>query len=111
MYRDFLTEDSPWPAALFSDTLVLAAPVLRKDDEEAAIGGLVVQAAWLQLNLIAEGFFARGGLSFGRFHIRDGLVFGPALVEAYDLESKTAIHRGSCLGAMPSARSARTLRR
>jgi hypothetical protein len=24
MYRDYLEPDSPWPAALFSDTLVLA---------------------------------------------------------------------------------------
>lgn len=92
MYRDFLKSDSPWPAAFFSDTLVLASPVLLSGDEESSIGDLVVQAAWLQLDLIAEGFFVRGGLSFGRFHIRDGLVFGPALVEAYDLESSVAVH-------------------
>lgn len=98
MYRDFLEPDSPWPAAFFSDTLVLASPVLRPDDEESSIGGLVIQAAWLQLNLIAEGFFVRGGLGFGQFHIRDGLIFGPALVEAYDLESVVAVHPRVVLG-------------
>lgn len=91
-YRDFLKSDSPWPAAFFSDTLVLASPVLPAGEDESAIGGLVVQAAWLQLNLIAEGFFVRGGLSVGKFHIREGLVFGPALVEAADLESTVAVH-------------------
>jgi hypothetical protein len=91
-YRDFLSQDSPWPAAFFSDTLVLAAPVEEHGGEEAAIGGLVLQAAWLQLELVNAGFFVRGGLSLGRMHLRDGLVFGPALVEAYELESRTAVH-------------------
>ena len=91
-YRDFLSQDSPWPAAFFSDTLVLAAPVEEHGGEEAAIGGLVLQAAWLQLELVSAGFFVRGGLSLGRMHLRDGLVFGPALVEAYELESRRAVH-------------------
>jgi hypothetical protein len=91
-YRDFLEPNSPWPGAFFSDTLVLASPVLPHGGEEAAIGGLVLQAAWLQLQLITEGFFVRGGLSIGRFHIRDGFVFGPALAEAYEIESRAAIH-------------------
>lgn len=91
-YRDFLSPDSPWPAAFFSDTLVLAAPVKEHGGEEAAIGGLVIQAAWLQLNLVSSGFFVRGGLSLGRMHLRDGLVFGPALVEAYELESRRAVY-------------------
>lgn len=99
MYRDYLTPRSPWPAALFSDTLVLAAPVLPPGDEESAIGGLVIQTAWLQLNFVQAGFFVRGGLSLGRFHIRDGLIFGPALVEAYELESKVADHPRVLLGS------------
>jgi hypothetical protein len=91
-YRNFLEPDSPWPAAFFSDTLVLASPVRPDGDEESAIGGLILQAAWLQLDLIGEGFFVRGGMSIGQLHIRDGFVFGPALVEAYELESREAIH-------------------
>jgi hypothetical protein len=34
----------------------------------------------------------RGGLSLGLFHIRDGLIFGPALADAYELESERAVH-------------------
>jgi len=90
-YRDYLTDDSSWPAAFFSDTLVVASPVVR-DDAEPALAGLIEQAAWLQLNLIAEGFFIRGALTLGKFHMRDGLIFGPALIEAHDLERDVAVH-------------------
>lgn len=110
MYRDYLRAESPWPAAFFSDTLVLTAPVMPYSDEEASIGGLVVQAAWLQLNLIAEGFYARGGLSLGRFHIRDGIVFGPALADAYELEHMHAVHPRIILGKSSEASQRRDLK-
>jgi hypothetical protein len=98
-YRDFLTPDSLWLSAFFSDTLVLASPASRAGDEESAIDDLVTQAAWLQLNLIAEGFFVRGALTLGKFHLREGLIFGPALIEAHDLERDVAIHPRIILGA------------
>ncbi len=91
-YRDFLAPRSPWPAAFFSDTLLLSAPAPTEEDRESAISGLVQQGAVLQLDLSLEGFFVRGGLGFGKFHIHNGLVFGPALVDAYRLEDKHAIH-------------------
>ncbi len=97
-YRDFLTPDPPWLSAFFSDTLVLARPVSAADDEESSIDALLEQAAWLQLNLIAEGFFVRGALTLGKFHLRDGLIFGPALIEAHDLERDVAIHPRIILG-------------
>ncbi|MDQ3741801.1 MAG: hypothetical protein M3389_12755 [Actinomycetota bacterium] len=99
-YRDFLRPDSPWPAAMFSDTLVVASP-LGGDDlgaAETATGGLIIQAAWLQLNLAMEGYSLRGGLTVGLAHLHDGLVFGPALVEAYQLEQRRAIHPRIVLG-------------
>ncbi|HET6508500.1 MAG TPA: hypothetical protein VFG42_17035 [Baekduia sp.] len=93
MYRDYLEPDSPWPGALFSDTLVLAAPVPDQDGgAEVALGGLVLQACWLQLNLIDQGFFMRGALALGDFYIRDGVIFGPALVDAAELEHDVAVH-------------------
>jgi hypothetical protein len=94
MYRDYLEADSPWPGALFSDTLVLAAPVGESegDEEEFALGGLILQACWLQLNLIEQGLFMRGALSLGDFYMRDGVLFGPALVDAAELEHDVAVH-------------------
>jgi hypothetical protein len=90
-YRAFLAPSSKWAATFFSDTLVLAAPVVE-GSEDRAIPNAIAQAAWLQLELIRAGFFMRGGLSFGKIHLRDGVVFGPALVEAYELESRVAVH-------------------
>lgn len=90
-YRALLAPSSMWSAAVFSDTLVLAAPV-TENDEEHAISDMVTQAARLQLDLIRAGFFMRGGLSLGKIYLRNGLVFGPALVEAHELESRVAIH-------------------
>jgi hypothetical protein len=98
MYRNFVDPESPWPAALFSDTLVLAAPTSDASDPEDAIGGLTVQSGWLQLNLAAEGLFMRGALTFGEFYIRDGVIFGPALVEAAQLEREHAVNPRVVLG-------------
>jgi hypothetical protein len=92
MHRDFLGEASRYRAAFFSDTLVLAAPITAETDDAAELDGLVEQAAWLQNDLVMQGFFARGGLSVGKLHIGDHVVFGPALVEAYELESRAAVH-------------------
>lgn len=91
-YREYLEPESRWPAAFFSDTLVLAAPVEEFGTEASAVDGLLLQAALLQASLLGRGFFVRGGLSLGLFHIRDGLIFGPALADAYELESKRADH-------------------
>jgi len=100
-YRDFLDPSSPWPAAFFSDSLVLTAPAPTRDDRESAITGLVLQGARLQLELTLEGFFVRGGLGFGKFHHHDGLAFGRALVDAVELESKHAIHPRVILDRAP----------
>ncbi|HEY1458124.1 MAG TPA: hypothetical protein VGF15_06365, partial [Solirubrobacteraceae bacterium] len=91
-YRDYLAPESPWPAAMFSDTLVMASPVEGVGGEGFAISGLISQACPLQLRLSEHGFFARGSITLGDFYIRDELVFGPALVEAYHLERERAIH-------------------
>jgi len=90
--RDFLDPGSPWPAAMFSDTLVMASPVDVAGGEEPAIADLIFQACWLQLSLAERGFFARGSIALGDFYIRDEFVFGAALVEAYRLERDNAIH-------------------
>jgi hypothetical protein len=91
-YRDFLAPDSPWSSSIFSDSLVLAAPLGDEAATAVTVGGLVDQAARLHVSLLEHGLFARGGLAVDWFHIRDGFVFGPALVEAYRLESKVAVH-------------------
>lgn len=90
--RDFLSEDSPWPSALLSDALVVADATSPTFDDVMALNEMLIQTAILQLQLASHGFFARGAISIGPHHVHDGMVFGPALVEAYRLESQRALN-------------------
>lgn len=92
MHRAFVGESSSYRSAFFSDTLVVAAPIVRGTDDAAEVGNLMRHARWLQNDLVAEGFFVRGGLSLGSLHVDERVLFGPALVEAYELESRAAVH-------------------
>jgi hypothetical protein len=92
MSRDYLEPTSPFPAAFFSDAFVVAAPIEDEAEEQETVQELLFQTALLQLNFLAAGFYVRGGVSIAPFHIRNRLIFGPALVEAYELESAVAIY-------------------
>jgi hypothetical protein len=75
--------------------------VLKKDDfralivlsENASPAGLfhlLAAASALSLDLLANGVFTRGGIAKGMLHHSDKVVFGPAMLEAYRLESAIA---------------------
>jgi hypothetical protein len=89
-FHDFWAEESPLPAALLSDSMVVAAPTGPEVDDASALNEILVQSAILQLQLVGSGFFARGAMTIGALHIHDGIVFGPALVAAYQLEREQA---------------------
>lgn len=84
-----LPKDMKWPGnpvmTQFSDSLVISV-----DDGEQ--GREVLQTALLVLtsNLINFGFLLRGGVTRGEVFHDGSLVFGPALIDAYELESKFA---------------------
>ncbi len=88
--RDFLVEDSPWPAAYFSDSLVIVSPVADGSDC-SALTGLIEQAAALQTDLLTHGYALRGGVALGEIHLSRNLMFGPGLIEAYQLEDRSAL--------------------
>jgi hypothetical protein len=76
----------------FSDNLVVSFPAAAL--AEVGSGPIVYQlandiAAIFQ-NAIRMGCLVRGGITFGRLHHAKGVLFGPGLVEAYELESKLA---------------------
>lgn len=99
-FRDY-HRSSEWVATMFSDLLVMATPA----DGPEVLSGLAVQGARLQLDLALKGFFMRGGFAVGLFHDMEDIVFGPALVEAHDLERDLAVsprvvlseHAADCL--------------
>lgn len=77
-------------AAVFSDSVVQTIPVASDLPPAAPIFQLVVEVAQSQTQLTLSKYFARGAITLDRFHAHDGLLFGPALVEAVELEQKVA---------------------
>jgi hypothetical protein len=70
---------------LFSDTAVLSCR-----PNMLAITILVSQVQWFCVDLMLAGLFTRGAIVRGLLHHKDGVIVGPALVEAHQLESTVA---------------------
>ena len=80
-------------ASWFSDNVAMADVVdAPSDEQQLTFGFHLITAAWMQLDLALNGLFSRGGLARGPFFASELFVYGPALVAAYQLESKTAIY-------------------
>lgn len=69
----------------FSDSLVISV-----DDDSRGREALQNALLVLTSNLIGFGLLLRGGVARGEIFHDGGLVFGPALIQAYELESKIA---------------------
>jgi hypothetical protein len=75
----------------FTDNVVLAQPGFS-EDYETEFGFILWSLREYQFNMACEGFFIRGGLSIGPLFIDENSVYGTALLEAYELESKHAVN-------------------
>jgi hypothetical protein len=81
----------PYPATVFSDSVVQAVPIPGELAAAAAIFQVLIEVAQLQTELAMRNYFARGAITLDKFHSYDGLLFGPALVEAVGLERDVAV--------------------
>lgn len=72
----------------FSDCIVISFC----DKEESGVFWMLLEIQWLLMNLVSRGFICRGGISHGKLIHNEKLVFGPALVEAYKMESEAALY-------------------
>ncbi len=99
-------------AAVFSDSFVAAAQAVDgfREPKAEAIANLIFEAASIQGVLALNNYFVRGAVTFGKCHFHRGLIFGPALVEAVNLERQTAIDPRIVLspGAVETLRQGRT---
>jgi len=86
----------PYSIKVFTDNIVLGWPIPVEHplygDGERELGYTFLNVALYQLMMAVRGYFVRGGLSVGPYYMDESVVFGPALVEAYGLESKTAVY-------------------
>jgi hypothetical protein len=70
----------------FSDSIVISFDC--KDNN--SVFNTLVDIQLLLIDLVFRGFLCRGGVSLGKIVHKDGMVFGPGMIDAYTLESKAA---------------------
>lgn len=70
----------------FSDSAVISYPLNMRN----ALFHTIIDIIHLQLELGNKGIMLRGGIAIGDVYHDDDIVFGPAMNEAYFLESKVA---------------------
>jgi hypothetical protein len=73
----------------FSDSVVRARPFDSEYNEGAFFNELHA-LVYAQADLANLGILIRGGVTVGDIYFDDGVLFGPALVASYDLESSQA---------------------
>ena len=72
----------------FSDSIVISYPAKAKDP----LYNILLDLIHLQLDLLQQGILVRGGVAKGKVRHVQEMVFGPAMVSAYALESKYAVY-------------------
>ncbi len=74
--------------SVFSDSIVLSYPLSLK----SSCFYILLDIVHLQLEMMNLGILMRGGVTVGKLYHKNNVVYGPAMVEAYDIESKLAIY-------------------
>ena len=70
----------------FSDSIVVS---VQADDQNIneVCSTLIANLAYISAMLLSENFLLRGGITIGKLqHKENGVILGPALIEAYELE-------------------------
>lgn len=88
LFDDIDEVDKSRKVTQFSDSIVVSFEIEELDDLFLAIANTRL----LILELVYKGFLCRGGIALGKLIHTKESIFGPALVEAYELESKAAIY-------------------
>lgn len=70
----------------FSDSIVIS----YEFTEYGSLFHILVDLYHIQVGIIYKGFFIRGGIYSGNVFHNQSMVFGPAMIEAYRIESKVA---------------------
>ena len=77
----------------FSDLVVRCTEIPAGASVGDYIDSELFHLGYKQVFLVIEGVLIRGGMFIGEMLVADeGIVFGPGLVKAYDLESKYAVY-------------------
>jgi hypothetical protein len=69
----------------FTDNVVVGSP-LEMGGHATELSFVLSDIGLLQIGLVMEGFFVRGGTSIGALYIDEQVVYGSALLDAYECE-------------------------
>ncbi|HVW98709.1 MAG TPA: hypothetical protein VHA56_22265 [Mucilaginibacter sp.] len=72
----------------FSDCLVISFKTTEKDE----VMYTLLEIKWMIMRLVDRGILCRGAITHGKLIHTEEILFGPALAEAYILESKAAMY-------------------
>jgi hypothetical protein len=72
----------------FSDSIVISYPM----ETEAGVIYILVDILFKCVAILRRGFPLRGAIVCGKIYHTDSQIFGPALVDAYNMEKKLAIY-------------------
>jgi hypothetical protein len=92
----------------FSDSIIRIVPLgdhdrhLTEEEVASEIVHELIDLCGAQFDLLTDGILVRGGLAIGELYWDDHEIFGPALIDAYDLENKMAVHPRIVLDAVVS---------
>lgn len=97
--RDILDIDRPEErvekeVTQFSDSIVISF----KATKESEVYYTLLDILWVQISLVQRGILCRGSVARGKLIHTPQLLFGPAMVEAYTLESEVAMYPRIILG-------------
>lgn len=73
----------------FSDSLIISFSI----NLEGQFISSLLEMLYIIINLINHGFLVRGGITYGKIVHIGNLVFGPAFIEAYELELSASTPR------------------
>jgi hypothetical protein len=78
-----------WGVKVFTDNIVIGFPIWSGDGE-GEFGSIVFTIGQYQYAMAKAGFFVRGGLTLGPLFMDENTAFGPAIIEAYEVEQNRA---------------------
>ena len=70
-----------------SDSIIISAP-----HSDPGLLFILYLCSFIQNMLLQKGILLRGGIAKGEFFKLDSIMFGPALISAYQIESNTAVY-------------------
>ncbi|MXV20005.1 hypothetical protein [Deinococcus xianganensis] len=92
-YQKVNRDNGLWTSRILTDNVVIVIKMTEEDDGESEIGLLLGMISEIQFELALEGYFIRGGIDYDYIYVDEEIIFGPALINAYKMESASLYPR------------------